>query len=41
MLKICQKDKDILKGLAEKYAKIAGKPIQAERRKLWTAHNGL
>jgi hypothetical protein len=34
-------DRDVLRGLAGKYAAIAALPIQAEKRKLWTDHFGL
>lgn len=34
-------DADILRPLADRYAKIAALPIQAEKRKLWTDHFSL
>lgn len=35
------KDKDILKGLAEKVAILADRPIEGEKRDLWFKHNSL
>ncbi len=35
------KDISIIRELAKKYAEIAARDIQSERRKLWTAHNSL
>jgi hypothetical protein len=40
-LHIAKKDRDILRGLASRVAEIARKPVQQEKRKLWTAHNRL
>lgn len=34
-------DVEILRELAHQYAEIAGKPVQQERRQLWSAHNSL
>ena len=34
-------DKAILQELAKQYAEIAALPIQAEKQKMWTRHNGL
>jgi len=41
MIEISQKDRDILRGLAEQVAEIAALPIQKERAKLWTDLNDL
>lgn len=38
---IMPSDIAILRELAKKYAELAAKPIQEERRDLWTAHNSL
>ena len=35
------KDITILRDLAKRYAEIASKPIQDERRDLWRKHNSL
>ena len=34
-------DVEILRKLAHRYAEVAGKPVQQERRQLWSAHNSL
>lgn len=34
-------DKEILRGLAHRVAAVAAKPVQNEKRALWTAHNDL
>jgi hypothetical protein len=36
-----QQDILVLRELASKYAEISAKPVQEERRRLWTAHNSL
>jgi hypothetical protein len=36
-----QKDKDVLRRLAERYAEIAALPVQEEKRELWTDHFSL
>lgn len=34
-------DRQILRGLAQRVAEIAARPIQEERRRLWRKHNSL
>ncbi len=34
-------DREVLRQLTEAYARIAGLPVQEERRALWRAHYGL
>lgn len=41
MTEISQKDRDILRGLAEEQAKIAALPVQKERAELWRRLNDL
>lgn len=36
-----QKDRDIVRALAARYAAIAALPVQAEKRRLWTEHHSL
>jgi hypothetical protein len=36
-----EKDREILRGLADRVAKIASLPVQTEKRRLWAALNGL
>ena len=36
-----QRDRDVLRRLAERYAAIAALPCQAEKRALWSAHFSL
>lgn len=40
-MRVLQADKEILQGLANKYAEIAALPVHEEKRKLWVEHNGL
>src|SRR5208283_4008905 len=35
------KDRDILRGLAERLARLASRPEEAQKRELWYAHNEL
>ncbi len=36
-----QNDTEVLRPLAAKYAEIAARPVQEERRELWSSHHGL
>ena len=38
---IAPKDKEILRGLAFRVAELASRPVEAEKKKLWYAHNDL
>ncbi len=38
---ISPKDRSIIRDLAKRVAEIAGLPVMAERRKMWTKHNAL
>jgi hypothetical protein len=40
-LVISQKDRDILRSLAEQMAKLAAEPVQQEKKKLWYDLNAL
>ncbi|SNS13360.1 hypothetical protein SAMN05446037_1004231 [Anaerovirgula multivorans] len=40
-LSLSNADKEVLRELAKELAEIAGRPIMAERKKLWTRHNNL
>ena len=38
---IAPKDKEVLRGLAFRVAELASRPVEAEKKKLWYAHNDL
>ncbi len=38
---IARAERDVLRGLAERVAQLAARPVEQEKRKLWTLHNDL